>query len=265
MKKIVICGDSFSYGIGCVNLNDNPYGVLIARHFGWDLIRLARGSASNYTIYLQGMYAADMPEPPHLVILGQTSYDRIEWFSEEKPDNFWTHSLVNLNYHLYPPHHEPQRPYHTQPMDYYLRTDSNYAPCMLSEQIGGIDHCLETRRTHPKTKYYERLDTEPNEKLKLIVDHYLQVNDYSIKKNYDIGMLFQAYSYIKRKGINCIIMTEDVETFAKYMDRDDLMYQCWGIMAQQYPDTIGSMHASEEAHKITSDRLIEKIKELKID
>ena len=264
-KKLVICGDSFNYGIGCVDLDKSPYGVLTAKHFGWDLIRLARGSASNYTIYLQGMFAADMVERPHLIILGQTSYDRIEWFSEKKPKHFYTHSLYNLNYHEYPPHHEAQGPYHTEPMDYHLRTDPKYAPYMLSEQIGGVDHCLETRRTNFVSGYYKRLETEPTEKLKLIVDHYLQINDHSIKKNYDIGMLFQAYSYIKRKGLNCIIMTEDVDTFAKYMDRDDLLYQSWGQMAIKYPDSVGSMHASEEGHFITSNNLIEKIKERNLD
>jgi hypothetical protein len=102
MKKLVICGDSYGYGIGCTNLETQPFGVLTAKHFGWDLIRLARGSASNYTIYLQGMYAADMKDPPHLVVLNQTSYDRIEWFAEGT-NPIADHTALNINYHQYPP------------------------------------------------------------------------------------------------------------------------------------------------------------------
>jgi hypothetical protein len=31
MKNLVICGDSFSIGIGCHNLETEPYGSLLAK------------------------------------------------------------------------------------------------------------------------------------------------------------------------------------------------------------------------------------------
>ena len=263
MKKLVICGDSYGYGIGCTNLETQPFGVLTAKHFGWDLIRLARGSASNYTIYLQGMYAADMKDPPHLVVLNQTSYDRIEWFAEGT-NPIADHTALNINYHQYPPHNNIQ-PHHDKEMDYYFQGNPEYFPVILSEQIGGISDCLDTRTSIPNFTYYNRLKKESNEKLQLIVDYYVRVFDYNIKKNYDIGMLLQAYTYLKRKDINCIIMTRDVEAFSKFIDKKDIMHQDWWELSTRLPDTIGSRHTSEEGHKETADRLIQHIKDANLD
>lgn len=267
-KQIVICGDSFSYGIGCENLHTEPYGVLVSKHFDWDLIRLARGSASNYAIFLQGMYAADLPEKPHLIILSQTSYDRIEWFSENKPEHFYSksflgHSLLNLNYHEYPPHFEAQ-PHHDSPMDFYLKDNKDYNPLILSEQVGGIDDCLKTRNRFSEFGFYKRMKTEPNEKLELIRDYCVTALDHSIKRNYDIGVLLQAYTYIKKKGINCIVLSRDVDIFSNYFDPKDIMYQDWFELAKIYPDTIGSLHTSGEGHADTAKRLIAKIEELQL-
>jgi len=263
-KKLVVCGDSYNYGIGCVNLHTQPYGVLVANHFSWELIRLARGSASNYTTFLQGMYAADMPEKPHLIVLGLTSYDRIEWFSEGSPKHILPHSLENLNYHQYPPHHETL-PHHNSPMHYFLHGNPKYNPRMLSEQIGGIDDCIKTRTLFPNNTYYARLDSESNRKLKLILDYYLEIFDHSIKKNYDIGMILQAYMYIKRRGINCLVLTTDIKEFERFIDSNDLMFQDWGDLTERFPDSIGSKHTSEEGHQDTALRLIAKIESMNLE
>jgi hypothetical protein len=265
-KKIVVCGDSFAYGIGCVNLYTQPFGVLVAQHFDWDLVRLARGSASNYSIFLQGLFAADMAELPHLVILSKTSYDRIEWYRDDLPDNKPTHahSVLNLNYHQYPPHHQAQM-HHDEPMPFHLQDSPLYDPYILSEQVGGIDHCLEVRKQHGKTKYYSRMDTEPTDKLQLIVDYHVKISDYSIKKNYDIGVLLQAYMYIKSKGIQCLVLTDDPTTYNKFFNAGDVIHQDWGALSLTYPDKVQSHHTSEEGHVDTANRVIQKIKDMKID
>lgn len=264
-KKLVVCGDSFAYGIGCINLDTQPFGVLTAKEFDWHLIRLARGSASNYTIFLQGMYAANMEIPPHLIVLSVTSYDRIEWFKEDLPGKFSNnqHDLTNLNYHQYPPHQGPQ-PHHTRSQPYYLQGDTRYNPYILSEQIGGIDDCIKTRKKFPEFKYYDRLLTEPTDKLQLMVDYNVRISDTSIKKNYDMGVLFMAYTYIKKKGINCIIMTPNNHGYENYFDNGDIMYQNWYDLSLKYPDKIKSLHTSEEGHADTANRLIKKIKEMNL-
>ena len=35
MKKLVVCGDSFAKGIGCRNLETEPYGSLVANSLGY--------------------------------------------------------------------------------------------------------------------------------------------------------------------------------------------------------------------------------------
>ena len=44
MKKLVVCGDSFAKGIGCRNLETEPYGSLIADKLGLELVNIAKGS-----------------------------------------------------------------------------------------------------------------------------------------------------------------------------------------------------------------------------
>ena len=209
-KTMVLCGDSFNYGIGCVNLHTQPYGVLTANHFGWDLIRLARGSASNYVIHLQGLYAAKMKPKPHLVILGTTSTDRVEWLATgESLENGHEPKFEDVNYHLYPPHHEPP-PLHDAPMDFYLKDKPGYKPKILSEQVVAFSDYLKLAKQGNNTNYFKRLHTESIEKLELIDRYYMDIFDSGIKRDYDSGVIMTAYLRLKRAGINTIILSSDI-------------------------------------------------------
>jgi hypothetical protein len=257
-KLIVVCGDSFNYGIGCVNLHTQPYGVLTAKHFNWDLVRLARGSASNYTIFLQGKYAAQMTPKPHLVILGTTSYDRIEWVATGKKLDT-APNLHDVNYHLYPPHHEPQ-PLHDRPMDFYLKDDPLYDPKILSEQVVAFDDYLcHLKHGDGMIGYYERLHTESAEKIALINRYYFDIVDSQIKADYDRGVIMMAYHNLKKKGINCIICSND-PSYAGLVDewRD---YFCpeWYRLTTTWPDSVNSLHTGEEGHADLAGRLIQHI------
>jgi hypothetical protein len=118
-NAIVVGGCSYAIGIGCIDLINQPFGQLVANEFGCNLINLSRGGASNYAIYLQGLFAAEMQPPPRLVILCQTSYDRVEWVIDGRdPDA--THSLLNLNYHQYPPFDAPPTHHHSAPLDFFF-------------------------------------------------------------------------------------------------------------------------------------------------
>ncbi len=253
MKNLVICGDSFSAGIGCVNMLEQAYGALLAKHFNLNLITLARGSASNYAIFLQAMAAADMDDLPELVVIGQTSYDRIEWVKEGAEPG-WHHTLGNLNYHMYPPHHMAQ-PHHDKPLPFHLRGNPSYKPYILTEQIGAIDHYLDGYKKHQNMGYYARLSSEPLDKLKLIRDYYVKIFDGGIKRDYDNGLIVQSYNYLKKKGIKTIILSCE-EKIKKFIDEEDLVWQDWGHMVQLYPDTIGSLHTSDLGHLDTANRII---------
>ena len=46
MKKLVVCGDSFAKGIGCRNLETEPYGSVVANSLGLELVNIAKGSST---------------------------------------------------------------------------------------------------------------------------------------------------------------------------------------------------------------------------
>ena len=59
MKNLVICGCPFARGIGCVDLNKLPFGILLSEKLNLNHISLAKGSSSNFSIYLQAKYAVE--------------------------------------------------------------------------------------------------------------------------------------------------------------------------------------------------------------
>ena len=262
---IVICGCSYSIGIGCENLFTQPYGALVANEFNCKLINLSRGGASNYAIYLQGIFAANLEPKPNLVIISQTSFDRIEWVIEGRDANA-SHSLLNLNYHQYPPFNAPPSNQHTAPLDFHIKNHPKYDPFILCEQVGGIDDYLKclTQKSNTNINYYTRLRKEPVTKLELMRDRYVMCDSYEIKKNYDIGLLVQAYYYIKRKGINCLLLVNDVELFGRYIDDCDILEQNWGMLSAKFPDSMGTRHTSEVGHRDTADKVIKKIRQEKL-
>jgi len=259
-KLMVVCGDSFNYGIGCTNLHTKPYGVLTSQHFDWDLVRLARGSASNFTIYLQGAYAAKMRPKPHLIILGTTSYDRIEWVETGKNiEPGHQPSALDINYHLYPPHyHTP--PLHDKPMDFYFQDNPNYSPKILSEQVVAFSDYLRFAKANQEADYYKRMWTESIEKLEMIEKYFFDVFDDGIKREYDRGVILMAYRMIKKQGINCIIFSADTD-FRNLVDEPrDFFNQDWGRCTALWPDTVNSLHTGDGGHVDSAERLIEHIK-----
>jgi hypothetical protein len=258
-KKIVVCGDSFNVGIGLVDMEKQRYGQLVADELGHELVMLARGSASNYAVFLQGMYASEMTPKPNCVIICVTSYDRIEWLEDEFEDHV-TLDLSHLNYHLYPPHHHPQ-PHHDGPLDFYFKDKVGYNPKLLTEQVGAIPDYLSLLDKKNPAGYYQRLHSQSPEKLKMLMEHYLTVwSNNSIKPDYDRGLILSAYTKITNSGVNCLVLSSD-RKFDTLIPKKDLIYHNWGQLTMLYPDTIGSHHADYPAHEITAKMIIERMLE----
>ena len=259
MENLVICGDSFNYGIGCSNLATQPFGVLVAKHFNLELIRLARGSASNYTIHLQGEFAATLNPKPKLVILGTTSTDRFEWIAKDNSLDK-TPTIYDLFYHNYPPHHEPP-PGHDQPMPFYLDGNSRYSPKILSEQIPAISEYRRLKNKEGIYKYYKRLHAEPLDKLELIERYYVETFNSYIKADYDKGVILKAYRKLKKNNIPTIIYTNDAG-YKNYVDDErDYFDSNWKYYSDNWPDKFGSLHVSEEGNYHIANRLIDYITE----
>ena len=75
MGKLVVCGDSFSIGIGCHDLKNEPYGALLAKELDKDVINYSKGSSTNLSILLQVKYAIEKNPDIDLICIGVTSYN----------------------------------------------------------------------------------------------------------------------------------------------------------------------------------------------
>lgn len=259
-KQVIVCGDSFNSGVGCPDITTQFYGVLVANALDMDLVTLARGSASNYTIYLQAKYVVDNPQEfnPGLVLIGTTSTDRLEWVSENQRKSNNTLTANQINYHEYSPYHG----YLGKVPNFYFQDKPNYDPRLLSEQMPAIEDFFNVLKSgYDDGGYYKRLRTEPRAKLQTILDYCVNVLDENIKFNYDMSAIFTAYSFLNRKSIRTIILTDKYFIqcgLGALVDQEDYLDIDWFEMAVDYPDKLGTRHASEEAHAIVAKMIIDR-------
>lgn len=259
IRKVVTCGDSFVAGIGCRDLFTQPFGVLVAAELNAELNALARGSASNLAIYLQARYALErLVSPGDLIIIGITSHDRVEWVQEGRqtkgPENF---TAANLNYHQYPPH---SGYYDGRTYPHFFEDRPDYDPKLLTEQIPAFHDYLsiKKRQSSGSLEYYKRLHSEPTSKLELLLSYGLNISEYHLDRHRDIGMLFAIYSLIVRKGVRCLVLSHD-PIARELFHLEDLIDVNWGDLTRDYPDTVKSGHASEEAHVMVANMILERI------
>lgn len=252
---IIVCGDSFNVGIGLEKIEEERYGTVVGNHFDCEVVTLARGSSSNYGVFLQGQYAASMKPIPKFIILSVTNYDRIEWIQEDTSKNIFNLSLENLNYHEYPPHNYPQ-PGYNKALDFYL-SNKGYEPLIYTEQVCAIDEHLHRNIIYP------RFISEPTDKLELLYDYYFNILSYKIsfspiKRDYDNSLILNAYTQARNNNIGCIVMTDD-KKLIDLLPENHVLHHNWFKLAEQFPDTLGTLHADKHAHQLTAQALIKKI------
>ena len=267
MKNLVICGCSFARGIGCVDLNKSPFGILLSEKLNLNHISLAKGSSSNFSIYLQAKYAVEKIKDVDLVIVSVTSYDRTEWFKEKVQNNsIWKKyeleggelSNTDVNYHQYPPHGENT---YQQTIPFYMKNDKDYTGEMFTENFVGVFDYLENFvDTKKHSTYYTRFDNERPERTNVLRDYYLNISDLRIKRLYDIGMINLAHSLLKENNINHLILTED-SYYEKIIPKEKLVNVSWGELSKKYPDSLKTLHTGETGHKIVYEKIIAKLKD----
>lgn len=258
MKNLVICGDSFNIGIGCHDLHTEPYGSLLSNDLNLNLINLAKGSSSNFSIFLQVKYAIENIKNIDLMCIGVTTYNRTEWF----PENYkHSHNLknTNVNYHQYPPFGKDSYAYI---LPNPMISDTEYNGKMLTENFNSIidyvDNCMDNPNW--KSNYYARFDTESKNRMRLLKEYYLEIFDDSIQRQYDIGMMNLAHTLLKSNGINHLFLTYDTE-FNQYISTENLVDVDFMKLSKQYPDDMGTMHTSSKGHIIVFDNVTTKLKQ----
>jgi len=232
-------------------------------------ISLAKGSSSNFSIYLQAKYAVDNIKDIDLVIVSATSYDRTEWFKEKvQNDSIWKKyelegdelSNTDVNYHEYGPYNSGS---YSQVIPFYMKDDKNYKGDMFTENFVGVFDYLESYVDKNNTKqvkgwYYGRFDDERTERTNILRDYYLNISDLRIKRLYDIGMINLAHSLLKENNIKHLILTED-SYFEKVIPKENLLNVSWGELSVKYPDDLNSLHTGEEGHRIVYDKIVKKL------
>jgi hypothetical protein len=261
-KNMVICGDSFNIGIGCDDLDTQPYGQLLAKHLSKPIINLAKGSSTNFSIYLQAKYAVEkLADEIDLVILSITSYDRVDWF----PLDYNLNSEItnaDVNYHQYPPY-APQS-YQTDngkliqlknPMEH----DPDYTGGMFTENLHGVIDYWETYRSKDKEcGYYARFKNEPTERIKTLYDYGISIHELRINRIQSIGLMSLAHQLLKRANINHLILTHEPDYYKKFIDDVNICEVNWGNLSLKYPES--SMHTTKEGHIEVFNTVLKKMK-----
>jgi hypothetical protein len=266
-KKIVVCGDSFAVGIGCRDLINEPFGSLVAKELNRPLVNLAKGSSTNLSIFLQMQYVADkLADTTEIALIGNTSYDRVEWFPLDT--DFETNShrageLTNemVNYHQYPPY-GPHSYWQTLPNP--MADDPDYTGKMFTENYMGVIDYWQTfgkKRTKPYSDYYKRFDNEPKQRMKTLYDFAVSVHEPRINRIYSIGVLAMGHQRLKQAGIKHLIFSHEVEKYSQYIDPVNLVNVNWGQLSLDYPDDIPSWHTSAEGQRVVYETVMKKLKE----
>lgn len=262
MGKIVICGDSFSIGLGCNDLTTEPWGPLLSKALGKEVINLAKGSSTNYSISLQADYAIEHIDSIDLLIISDTCTHRVDFFKENehlrRSSDLWgPHPISNLdvNYHEYPPYSPGT--YH-QVLDHPYKDNPNYKGTLNTENWHGVieyNNLLDSKQI--PTDYFKKFE-EDNSRLRLLREYYLKLFDINIQRSQDIGCLIMSYLRAKKLNIPVLLAMEKLE-IKNVVDEKDFVLLDWGELANDYPDDLGTMHTSPEGHKIASKKVLEHI------
>ena len=263
MKNLVICGDSFHIGIGCHDLQNEPYGSLLSKELGLNLINLAKGSSTNLSISLQVKHAVENISDIELLIVGSTCYHRTEWFPENASECREVSNL-NTNYHEYPPYSEGTYQYL---LDHPLKADSRYTGELLTENWYGIidyvENILDKHNNTNNSTYFKKFKTERPERMRLLKQYYLEFYDSRIQRQYDMGVLVKSHALLQNKGVKHLIITPDSE-FSLYVPEEILIDIDFLKIAAEYPDNLGTLHASPEGQRFVYEAVLERLNKNKL-
>jgi len=261
MKNLVICGDSFSIGIGCHDLHNEPYGSLLAKELGLNLINLAKGSSTNLSISLQVKHAVDNIQDIGLLIVAPTCNHRIEWFPEDAREDGNVDNL-NVNYHEYPPYGEGT---YQHLLEHPMKDDSRYRGEMLTENWHGIIDYVDNflNKNIGGSTYFKKFRKERPERMRLLKQYYLEFYDARIQQQFDMGVILKSHVLLKNKGINHLVFITDHLEYELYIPEEITVNVDWGKLTLEFPDDLPTLHTSWEGHKRVYETVLNKLKQWK--
>lgn len=265
-KRLIVCGDSFNIGIGCYDLNKEPYGSLLAEQTDRKLVNLAKGSSTNLSIWLQVKYAVYNlhANDDDIILVNETSSERFNWFPENSTiDPYKEISNLDVNYHDYPPYGNYS--YVTHILDRHpMQDEPNYTGAMITENVAGVIDYLDVfvaRGIDQRGSYYNRLVDEPVAKLKLIRDFYSSVYNEKLSQMQSNAFMVMSHSLLKNKKLKHVMLLPNMWGYEDLIDDENKMNLSWGELTIKYPDTIGSGHSSPKGHLEARDMILNKLKQ----
>lgn len=263
-KNIVICGDSFNIGIGCRNLSTEPYGQLLSVALDKPIINLAKGSSTNFSIYLQAKYAVENLSTD-LVIVSHTSYDRFDWFPLGANVGQEI-TLSDVNYHQYPPYGNQSYVIDGKQIviNSPMKDDPSYSGTMLTENLRGIiEYWEKFRSKNVNSGYFDRINSEPTERIRLIYNYAMSLHEEKISKIQSAGVITLAHQLLKKANIPHLILTNEPIFYLDFIDYVNVCEVDWLRLSNNYPDDLPSSHTSHIGHQIVFEKILNKLKENK--
>ena len=178
MGKIVICGDSFSIGIGVEDLLTEAWGPIIAKNYNTEVVNFAKGSSTNYSISLQADYAIEITN-------------------------------LDVNYHEYPPY-GPGTYHQVIPHPYI--DNPEYRGTLNTENWYGVVEYVDKLKQNLdySTDYYSKFKGD-DKRLLLLREYYLQISDIHIQRKQDCGCLLLSYFKAKKANIPVLLAMDKKE------------------------------------------------------
>lgn len=243
--KIVHCGDSYTYGLGCHDPKTQGYVGVLSNLLEANHINLAKTDCSNYAVFLQ-MLTANLMKPD-LVIVNTTAFDRTEWVKEQYMDDPMM-----------------RRYYTASHLDYgdddsHLSKRPGYEPKIITSGIQEIQRSLDGARL-------SKFKNEPVLKLKSIINYNREIVDPEIKKTYDVGVIVQAWYKMKLANISCLIIAnaEMQEKLKPFIDEANLLMIDFFDLARKMPDRLGTNYCTPEAHRFAANSILAHLRKFEI-
>jgi hypothetical protein len=264
-NRIIVCGDSFNIGIGCRDLDSQPYGSLLAAALDRPLINLAKGSSTNLSIWLQVKYAVEelRANSSDIVLVNETSSNRFNWFPEGKEVQRREITNLDVNYHDYPPY--GNHSYWPDQLDAHPMQDHpGYTGTMITENVSGVIDYLDVfvaRGLNERGSYYNRIVDEPIVKLKLIRDFYASVYNEQLSLLQSQAFMSMASTLLTNAGVKHVMLLPWIELYKDLIKADNILRFSWGSITIDYPDEVDTGHASEQGHVVAYEMIMNKLQE----
>ena len=255
MLKFAICGDSWFSTDN--NLPGTSFGEVICNKQSWNLIDLARGGCSNFTIALQVDRAIEMNAD--LVVLNTTTSDRIELpIITEKNQSIWKKLKQGFDWDNW--------------FDLQARCfDKDKGLSNVSYQ-GHNNGSVKNNTNEPTIVSESMNNIDPSffgiteEQHHALVEYMIYLHDTNLRKQFDSWIISDACRRLYQAGIPFIIFIEALYQYSYNKDiqwvNEDNVFRPSELALWQMPRCDSQYHYCPEDVNLIVDKLLPRLIDL---